>query len=133
MGCEKDPMIVAELERLDEFRALWYDQAIIDYEITQQITCFCSREYTVPKVMRIEDNRLVAVNGDPFVEAYPNDFLTIDEAFDYIEERLQEQPDEARIFYDGTFGFPYSIYFDMDYNFADDEINYSFSDFYYLD
>lgn len=133
LGCEKDSIVISELERLDGFRALWYDQNIFDYEITQQISCFCPREYTVPKLMRIENNRLVAVNGGPFIEAYPTDFLTIDEAFDFIEDRLLENPDEARIFYDGTFGFPYSIYFDMDFTIADEEINYSFSDFYYLE
>jgi len=133
MGCEKDPIIVSELARLEQFRSLWYEQDIYNYEITQQISCFCPRAFIAPKLLRIEDNRLVSVNGGPFIEAYPDDFLTIDEAFNFIEDRLREQPDEARLFYDGTFGFPYAIYFDMDYRIADEEISYSFSDFYFLE
>ena len=128
-ACEKDALVVSELERLDNFRNMWYAQEVHTYEITQEISCYCPREYTVPKVLQVENNRLVAVNGGPYIEEHPTEFLTINEAFDFIEERLLENPAEARIFYDGTYGFPYLFYFDMDDRIVDEEIEYSFSDF----
>ena len=133
-SCEKDIIVLdTELDRLASFRTLWESNNIDSYEMTQESSCFCASEFVFPKRLRIEDKRLVAVNGGPFEEQFSYEFLTIDEAFDFIEDRLLQQPAIARIFYDGTYGFPYSFYFDMDERIADEEIGFSFSDFYLLD
>ena len=134
LSCEKDRVeLDSELDRLATFRNLWEAQDIDSYEMVQEVSCYCMTDFTVPKRLSIENKRLVAVNGGPFEEQFSYEFLTIDEAFDFIEDRLLQQPASARIFYDGTFGFPYSFYFDMDFRVADEEIGYSFSDFYTSD
>lgn len=134
VNCSKEALFIdSEIDRLNTFRDLWEAQGIDSYEMTQEVSCFCASDFRFPKRLTIENNRLVAVNGGPFDEQFPNEFMTIEEAFNFIEDRLFENPATARIFYDGTFGFPYTFYFDMDLRIADEEIGYSFSDFYIID
>lgn len=101
--------------------------------MTQEATCFFPGDFVFPKRLRIENNLLVSVNSGPFDEQFSYKFLTIEEAFNFIEDRLLQKPASATIFYDGIYGFPSSFYFDMDSRFADDEIGFSFSDFYIID
>ena len=111
-SCEKDIIVLdTELDRLASFRTLWESNNIDSYEMTQEASCFCASEFVFPKRLRIEDKWLVAVNGGPFEKQFSYEFLTIDEAFDFIEDRLLQQPAIARIFYDGTYGFSLFLLF----------------------
>ena len=118
-----------EKERVDENRALWVSKEISNYQITQQVSCFCVYEYTLPKVFRVVNNELVTINGEEFEENYPTEYLTIPEAFDLIAAKLNQNPDETRIAYDSIYGFPKAFYFDMDERMADEELDVTFSDF----
>lgn len=122
-----------EIDRLNEMRLLWFSHRISSYLITQQVSCFCVYEYTQPKVFRVINNQLQTINGESFEENYPTEYLTILEAFDFIEVKLNEAPHEIRISYNSTYGFPESFYFDMDEMMADEEIDFTFSNFSVLE
>lgn len=130
LSCAPSSVFNPDEVQLRKHKALWESHGIVNYTVTQQISCFCLREYTMPKVLVIENNQVIRVNDALFSqEAHFNRF-TIDQAFEFIREQLLTSPAIVRISYDETYGFPTSIYFDLDERIADEEINYSYSDFY---
>lgn len=118
-----------ESERLAENRGLWIAKGISHYQITQQLSCFCDYAYTLPKVLVVVNNALLTVNGEEVEENYPTNYLTIPEAFELIGVKLQQQPHQARINYDPTYGFPTAFYFDRDERIADEELDITLTNF----
>lgn len=109
----------------------WLTANIDDYQITQQVSCYCMEEVTLPKVVVVRNGSIESVNGNSLTE---NDFnvKTINDFFNYIEDRIAEDPVVSEISYDPTYGFPNSIYFDMDDRIADEEIGFTLTDFIIL-
>ena len=66
--------------------------------MTQEATCFFPGDFVFPKRLRIENNLLVSVNSGPFDEQFSYKFLTIEEAFNFIEDRLLQKPASATNF-----------------------------------
>ena len=69
-------------------------------------------------------------------DLYPNvlqSAKTIDEAFDFIEEVLQQDVDYLGVEYHETYGFPIAISVNYVESYSDDEIFYGFSDFEVID
>jgi hypothetical protein len=133
-SCGKDNSAQTHEQRLNENRRLWESQSIIAYQFTQSISCFCIEEFTRAKTLLVQDKVLFSVNGQSnFEEISPNAYLTIEEAFVYIENRLAKDPFDFRIDYHKDYGFPQQFYFDGSEMIADDEIGYSFTSFEVLD
>ena len=109
-------------------------KAIEAYQFTQSISCFCALEYTRAKVLRVQDKVLIAVDGQTnFEEISSNAYLTVEEAFAYIEHRLAEDHFDFSIDYHKDYGFPQQFYFDRSEMTADDEISYRFTAFEVVD
>jgi hypothetical protein len=56
-------------------------------------------------------------------------FYSINSLFNFIESKLNENPEFYEINYNKEYGYPESIYFDMSKMIADEEIGYYISDF----
>ena len=126
LSCVKNSEILPDDISVEEKK--WREQGIEDYEFTLQISCFCIREYTLPKRIVVEKNQVISVDGTPYEEINDSSFRTINGFFDYIREARKRNPEEENITYDPKLGYPTYIYFDISYMIADEEIGYTISD-----
>ncbi len=126
LSCVKNSEILPDDISVEEKK--WREQGIEDYEFTLQISCFCIREYTLPKRIVVEKNQVISVDGIPYEEINDSSFRTINGFFDYIRETRKRNPEEENITYDPKLGYPTYIYFDISYMIADEEIGYTISD-----
>ena len=114
---------------------LWYSLNIDNYEMIQQISCFCfPYEFNLPKSIKVENDEIVLIDGkDPKETVGYESFYSINSLFYFIESKLKENPDIYEINYNKEYGYPESIYFDMSEKIADEEIGYYISDFKIID
>ena len=108
---------------------LWYSLNIDNYEMTQQISCFCfPYEFVLPKSIKVENDKIVSIDGkDPMKTVGYESFYSINSLFNFIESKLNENPEFYEINYNKEYGYPVSIYFDMSKMIADEEIGYYLS------
>ncbi|MBL6654792.1 MAG: hypothetical protein ISP61_01955 [Flavobacteriaceae bacterium] len=99
--------------------------------MTQQISCFCfPYEFVLPKSIKVENDKIVSIDGeDPMKTVGYESFYSINSLFNFIESKLNENPEFYEINYNKEYGYPESIYFDMSEMIADEEIGYYISDF----
>ncbi|MCH1431451.1 MAG: DUF6174 domain-containing protein [Flavobacteriaceae bacterium] len=126
-SCVKNTEVLPE-EELSVEEQKWRDQNLKSYEFTLQISCFCIREYTLPKRVVVQNNEVVQVDGTPYEELNDSAIQTIDDYFDFIRETRKQNPDEEEITYDTDLGYPTYIFFDISYQMADEEIRYTISE-----
>ena len=114
---------------------LWFSLNIENYEMIQQISCFCfPYEFNLPKSIKVENDEIVLIDGkDPKETVGYESFFSINSLFYFIEGKLKENPEIYEINYNKEFGYPESIYFDMSKMIADEEIGYYISDFKIID
>lgn len=126
-SCVKNTEVLPE-EELSVEEQKWRDQNLKSYEFTLQISCFCIREYTLPKRVVVQNNEVVQVNVTPYEELNDSAIQTIDGYFDFIRETRKQNPDEEEITYDTDLGYPTYIFFDISYQMADEEVRYTISE-----
>lgn len=133
-GCfhEKDSL-EEQQNNLDTNLALWNEQNIHTYQFNFRQSCFCG-----PDIIR---EKTIFVVDDIITEAFYTDsseyltvdelsrLLTIDERFDYIQNRIDEGVDELIVIYNATYGYPEEIHVDYWRNAIDDEVSFYISDF----
>ena len=121
-------------EQLSE-KDLWFSLNIENYEMIQQISCFCfPYEFNLPKSIKVENDKIVLIDGkDPKETVGRESFYSINSLFYFIESKLKENPEIYEINYNKEYGYPESIYFDMSKMIADEEIGYYISDFKIID
>ena len=121
-------------EQLSE-KDLWFSLNIENYEMIQQISCFCfPYEFNLPKSIKVENDEIVLIDGkDPKETVGYESFFSINSLFYFIESKLKENPESYEINYNKEYGYPESIYFDMSKMIADEEIGYYISDFKIID
>ena len=107
----------------------WYSLNIENYEMIQQISCFCfPYEFNLPKSIKVENDEIVLIDGkDPKETVGYESFHSINSLFYFIESKLKENPEIYEINYNKEYGYPESIYFDMSKMIADEEIGYYIS------
>ena len=110
---------------------LWYSLNIENYEMIQQISCFCfPYEFNLPKSIKVENDEIVLIDGkDPKETVGYESFYSINSLFYFIESKLNENPEFYEINYNKQYGYPESIYFDISKMIADEEIGYYISNF----
>ena len=126
-SCVKNTEVLPE-EELSVEEQKWRDQNLESYEFILQISCFCIREYTLPKRVVVQNNEVVQVDDTPYEELNDSAIQTIDGYFDFIRETRKQNPDEEEITYDTDLGYPTYIFFDISYQMADEEIRYTISE-----
>jgi hypothetical protein len=130
LNCTKKTGVIPEDElNLQEQEKKWKKQGITDYEFTSQISCFCQSDYTLPKAIVVKNDEIQSINGVAYANLEYENHMTIDELFDYIEDRQNKNPVIENLEFDSVYGFPSYIYFDISEMIADDEIGYTITNF----
>ena len=130
LNCTKKTGIIPEDKlNLQEQEKKWKKQGITDYEFTSQISCFCQSDYTLPKAIVVKNNEIQSINRVAYANLEYENHMTIDELFDYIEDRQNKNPVIENLEFDSVYGFPSYIYFDISEMIADDEIGYTITNF----
>ena len=130
LNCTKKTGVIPEDElNLQEQEKKWKKQGITDYEFTSQISCFCQSDYTLPKAIVVKKDKIQSINGVAYANLEYENHMTIDELFDYIEDRQNKNPVIENLEFDSVYGFPSYIYFDISEMIADDEIGYTITNF----
>ncbi len=130
LNCTKKTGIIPEDKlNLQEQEKKWKKQGITDYEFTSQISCFCQSDYTLPKAIVVKNDEIQSINGVAYANLEYENHMTIDELFDYIEDRQNKNPVIENLEFDSVYGFPSYIYFDISEMIADDEIGYTITNF----
>ena len=85
---------------------LWYSLNIDNYEMTQQISCFCfPYEFVLPKSIKVENDKIVSIDGkDPMKTVGYESFYSINSLFNFIESKLNENPEFYEINYNKEYG-----------------------------
>ena len=107
-------------------RELWESLNISTYSMTQQISCYCfPEEFISPKSIIVENNQIKLINGlSPDKTIGYESFYTIDQIFEFIDSKLDDDPEFYDIDYSSEYWYPNYLYFDMSSNIADEEISY---------
>ena len=113
-------------------REKWNRKKIVHYEFTQQISCFCPPKTREPKVIEVNNGKVVAVDGVKIGNS-KNIGKTFFELFNWIEEEKVKKPFVSNYTFDQKYGFPEMIYFNMREDIKDEELRYVFTDFKILD
>ena len=130
LNCTKKTGVIPEDElNLQEQEKKWKKEGITDYEFTSQISCFCQSDYTLPKAIVVKNDEIQSINGVAYANLEYENHMTIDELFDYIEDRQNKNPVIENLEFDSVYGFPSYIYFDISEMIADDEIGYTITNF----
>ncbi|MGA0431557.1 MAG: DUF6174 domain-containing protein [Flavobacteriaceae bacterium] len=127
-ACKKEAL-ETDLSLLQKQRKIWENQRIDSYKIDQQMSCFCPNALVAIFTCTIENGILVTVDYQAYDAERHAHLKTIDAVFDYLEQRLGDNPDHFSVNYDATYGFPVDFYIDQSEMIADEEIGYTFSNF----
>ena len=111
-------------------RELWESLDISSYSMTQQISCYCfPEEFISPKSIIVENNQIKLINGfSPDKTIGYESFYTIDQIFEFIDSKLDDNPEFYEIDYSSEYGYPNYLFFDMSTMIADEEISYNIND-----
>ena len=66
----------------------WISQNINNYSYTLRINCFCAPERTGPNLIKVVNNKIATINGQPFNPNTIGVIPTISELFDIIQLKL---------------------------------------------
>jgi hypothetical protein len=75
-------------------------------------------------LIKVIDNKIASVNGQPYNPNLTGTIPTVIELFDIIQTKLAQKPFQQRVEYDPSLGYPTNVYFDMDERIADEEVGY---------
>jgi len=118
-------------QQLFSGRELWKSLNISNYTMIQQISCYCfPEEFVLPKTIVVENGIIKTINGfSPDQTIGFESFYTINEIFQFIDSKLDKEPEFYDIEYNKEYGFPNYIWFDMSKMIADEEIGYYITEF----
>ena len=102
----------------------WISKNITNYSYTLRVNCFCMIERNGPHLIKVRDNKIVSVNGQPYNTDLTGPLPTVNELFGIIKTKLAQRPFQQSIVYHPSLGYPTSVYFDMDERIADEEAGY---------
>ena len=126
---KKSPELdVAQVE-LNKAQDLWRSKGIDSYSYTQTRFCFCLPKELGPHKLTILNGVIVSVNGEAFDASIHQGYLNINDSFEYIINKLENDPEEISLEFDSTYGFPTDVFFDMSLMIADEEIRLTFTGF----
>ncbi len=113
-------------------QTLWQDNNFENYVVDFQRICFCLPDFTQAATLTVENQNLTDatyLNGGAVSRDIYDNFLTVDKAFELIQEAFNRDSDEVRIVYDSIYGFPINVFIDYDKRMADEELVFKFSNF----
>ncbi|MET0553763.1 MAG: DUF6174 domain-containing protein [Vicinamibacteria bacterium] len=114
-----------EQARLDQARAQWRAQAIVDYRFVFSRGCFCVTEYREPVTVTVRGRTIesvVSVAGG--VPRETDGYATVEGLFDLVQNAIDEDADGIRTEYDPARGYLKSAYLDISERIADEELSF---------
>ena len=134
IACSSEDSITPNPIEMELSTALkkWNDSEINSYSYSLYVSCYCIGRGD-PNEIKVTNNKIKKVNGKSVTsEQLENEYWdvkTIEELFNIIESKLEDNPFSHSIKFDKSFGYPIDIYFDMDEMIADEEIGYYVTNF----
>lgn len=132
---EDDPLFV----EYSKNRELWQSQQIHSYQYYERLGCFCGGILDKSVVVKnnIKDTVFFEIPSwyppESSISDYYDDVYerakTIEDAFDFVAELLNQDVDYLGVEYHETYGFPTVISVNYVESYSDDEIYYNFSNF----
>jgi hypothetical protein len=113
-----------EQARLDQARAQWRAQAIVDYTYVFGRGCFCVEEYREPVTITVRGRTIESVVS--VASGLPRDaaqYPTIEGLFDQVQNAIDQDAATIRTEYDPARGYLASGYFDISERVADEEMS----------
>jgi Family of unknown function (DUF6174) len=118
-----------ERERLEQARAQWRSQGIVDYRYTFRRSCFCGPDVREPAQVVVRGGQIVSVqsvaSGAPLDPAL---YYTVEGLFDLLEDAIDQEAARLSATYDSGLGYPTSGYIDRNEMIADEELGFQSSD-----
>jgi hypothetical protein len=118
-----------ERERLEQARARWRSQDILDYSFTFRRSCFCAPSALEPAVVTVHRGEIVSVqraaDGAP---QDPASYYTIEGLFDLLQDAIDQGAASLSATYDSALGYPTSAYIDRSEMIADEELGFQATD-----
>jgi uncharacterized protein DUF6174 len=137
LGCscdyssKKDPLD-GERRKLSENRSLWNQQNIEDYQFNFHQSCFCGPDITREKTIVVSGNTISEAfyidTSEYLTEEELDRLMTIDERYEYIENKIDETPDQLEVIYNPEYGYPEEIHIDHYREAIDDEVSFYISE-----
>lgn len=144
-----DPKIGQVQDDLNVAKQIWQDNGLVDYTFDYYSIpnqgCMPDGVVSDPlphRSVTVEDNEIVYVEnkdtGEPTEIASAGVIGTIDGIFDYLEQKLSEEPavisesysDQKKLpIFDESFGFPKSFYIRIDHNEGCDSVDIYLNNF----
>ncbi len=111
----------------------WESQSVDNYSYELQVSCFCFPDMTravnivvaggvVESVTYIDDG--TAADPDLFAS-----YSTVEKLFERLEGAQSQNPASFDVTFDAQYGVPQSVSIDIDERMADEEINFTVSNF----
>jgi len=110
----------AERVALSQARDRWNAAGLSDYTYTYRPQCFCVPSAIEVTVVNGAVQSHLVLEGELFGE-----FLSIEDLFGFIDDALARQPFSIDVEYDGSLGYPRSVWVDYEQNMADEEMGYT--------
>lgn len=113
-----------EQARLDQARARWRAQSIVDYTYVFSRGCFCVQEYREPVTITVRGRTIESVvSVAAGVPRDPAQYPTIEGLFDLVQNAIDEDAATITTEYDPARGYLTSAYFDISERVADEELS----------
>jgi Family of unknown function (DUF6174) len=117
-----------ERERLNQARAQWRSQGILDYRYTFHRVCFCAPASLEPVVVTVGGGAVVEVDRvTDGAQLDPSFYYTVEGLFGLLEEAIDGDAAELRVEYDAALGYPRSAFIDRSAMIADEELGFEAS------
>ena len=122
------------LTELNVNRQLWVSSQIESYKWSEIISCECGGPlqrdiFVVNSVKnRVDFDESLLYEGYTSEDVF-NASKTVEEAFEFVQDLLNQNVASLSVEYDPTRGFPTIISIDYDTDFIDDEILYRYTNF----
>jgi hypothetical protein len=113
-------------------RARWAEQRLSSYRITSQTGCFCGSDFVAPIRLVVVADKVTAASYVADQRAVSDTILrnqlTVEDAFDKIQDALDRKAVDLQVTYDPQLGYPRSIQIDYSKMIADEEWSLKLSD-----
>jgi hypothetical protein len=122
-----------EDERLDDLaaaRSQWIADAPAAYDFTYFRSCFCPDGF--PARVYVDAGVVTLVvdlqSSDPLPADRNDDFPTVDQLFNELEELIRLEPFQLEVRYDPELGYPSYVGVDIEERVVDEEFSYTVDD-----